>query len=82
MNLPVLYAMALLLVLAVLFPPWETPPGTPPEFLGFHFVLNAPALPSGGSGTAVISRILLTVEVVTLAVGGLYFAWLFRKKNG
>ena len=82
MNLPVLYGMALFLVLAVLFPPWETPPGTPPEFLGFHFILDAPASLSGGPARGVISRILLTVEVVTVAVGGLYFAWLFRKKNG
>jgi hypothetical protein len=73
--------MAVLLVLAVLFPPWEAPPGTPPEFLGFHFVLDAPASPSGGPGTGVISRLLLTVEVVTVAVGGLYFSWLFRKKK-
>jgi len=81
MNLPVLYTMAFILVLAVLVPPWETPPGTPPQFLGFHFILDAPAFPSDGSGTAVISRILLTIEVVTVAVGGLYFAWLFRKKR-
>jgi len=81
LNLPVLYGMAILLVLAVLFPPWENPPGTPPRFLGFHFVLNAPASESGGPGTAVISRLLVTVEVVTVAVGGLYFSWLFRKKK-
>jgi len=81
MNLPVLYVMAFILVLAVLFPPWETPPETPPEFLGFHFILDAPAFPPDGSGTGVISRILLTVEVVTVAVAGLYFAWLFRRKQ-
>lgn len=81
MHLPILYGMAVLLLFAVLFPPWETPPGTPPEFLGFHFVLDAPASPSGGLGTGVISRLLLTVEVVTVAVGGLYFSWLFRKKK-
>src|SRR5207244_11346965 len=37
MNLSVLYVMVGLLILAVLFPPWETPPGQSPEFLGFHF---------------------------------------------
>jgi hypothetical protein len=80
MNLPVLYVMAGILVLALLFPPWETPPGTPPEFLGFHFILDAPGSPPDGSGMGIISRILLTVEVVTVAVGGLYFAWFFRKR--
>ena len=81
MNLPVLYGMAVLLILAVLFPPWENPPGTPPRFLGFHFVLDAPASESGGPAAGVISRLLVTVEVVTVAVAGLYFSWLFRKKK-
>jgi hypothetical protein len=30
---------------------------------------------------AVISRLLITIELVTLAVAGLYFSWLFRKKS-
>ena len=81
MNLPILYVMVAGLIAAVLFPPWETPPGQPPAFLGFHFILT----PSAGDGMAqegpgVISRLLLTVDLVTIAVAGLYFAWLFRKK--
>ena len=81
MNLPILYGMVAALIAAVLFPPWETPPGQPPAFLGFHFIL----VPSAGDGMAqedagVISRLLLTIELVTIAVAGLYFAWLFRKK--
>ena len=46
MNLPVLYAMVGLLILAVLFPAWETPPGQSPEFLGFHFMLSPPEPPT------------------------------------
>lgn len=81
MNLPILYGMVAGLIAAVLFPPWETPPGQAPVFLGFHFILT----PSAGDGMAqedagVISRLLWTVELVTIAVAGLYFAWLFRKK--
>ena len=81
MNLPILYSMVAALIAAVLFPPWETPPGLPPAFLGFHFILT----PSAGDGLAqedagVISRLLLTIELVTIAVAGLYFAWLFRKR--
>nr|MBI3614241.1 hypothetical protein [Nitrospirota bacterium] len=76
MNLPVLYAMVALLILAGLFPPWETPPGHPPEFLGFHFILSGTEA-SGG----VVSRLLLTIELVTIAVAGLYGSWLLRKKS-
>jgi hypothetical protein len=80
MNLPILYGMVAVLIAAVLFPPWETTPGQPPAFLGFHFILT----PSAGDGVSedagVISRLLLTVELVTIAVAGMYFAWLFRKK--
>jgi hypothetical protein len=81
MNLPILYGMVAGLIVAILFPPWETAPGQPPAFLGFHFILA----PSGGEGVAqedvgVISRLLLTIELVTIVVAGLYFAWLFRKK--
>ncbi|MBM4121056.1 MAG: zinc ribbon domain-containing protein [Nitrospira sp.] len=79
MNMPVLYLMVGLLVLAGLFPPWETAPGQPPEFLGFHFILTPPEDAAGR--TAVISRLLITIELVTIAIAGFYFSWLFRK-NG
>jgi hypothetical protein len=78
LNLPILYLMAGGLILALIVPPWETPPTQPPAFLGFHFVLDAPP---AGTETGVISRLLLTVEVVTIAVAGLYFSWLFRKRG-
>ncbi len=78
MNLPALYAMAALLILAGLFPPWESQPGRPPEFLGFHFIVGG-AEASGG----IVSRLLLTIELVTIAVAGLYCSWLLRKRaNG
>ncbi len=76
MNLPVLYAMAALLVLAGLFPPWESRPGQPPEFLGFHFILSGEAVTGG-----IVSRLLLTIDLVTIAVAGLYVSWLLRKKK-
>lgn len=75
MNLPVLYAMAALLILAGLFPPWESQPGHQPEFLGFHFILSGAAATGG-----VVSRLLLTIELITIAVAGLYGSWLLRKK--
>lgn len=75
MNLPVLYAMAALLILAGLFPPWESQPGHQPEFLGFHFILSG-AEATGG----IVSRLLLTIELVTIAVAGLYGSWLLRKR--
>ncbi len=78
MNLSILYAMVGVLVLALLCPPWQTPPGRPPEFLGFHFVLSPP---DADHGDAIVSRLLLTVELVTIAVAGLYFSWLFRKRD-
>lgn len=74
LNIRILYVMAGLLVLAVLFPPWESPPGSPPAYLGMHFILSPP------QPEAVVSRILQTVELVTLAIGGMYMAWLFREK--
>ncbi|TAJ28681.1 MAG: hypothetical protein EPO64_04440 [Nitrospirae bacterium] len=80
MNLPVLYLMIAFLILAGLFPPWETAPGQPPEFLGFHFILNPPDAASTGQGSGVISRLLITVELVTIAIAGFYFSWLFRKR--
>ncbi|MYG40208.1 MAG: zinc ribbon domain-containing protein [Nitrospira sp. SB0677_bin_15] len=74
LNLRILYAMAGLLVLAVLFPPWESSPGSPPAYLGMHFILSPP------EPEAVVSRILQTVELVTIAIGGMYLAWVFRDK--
>ena len=62
LNLRVLYIMVGLLILAVLFPPWEAGPEGPPEFLGFHFILSPPR------PDAVISRVLQTVQLFTIAV--------------
>jgi hypothetical protein len=75
LNLNVLYGMVAALLLALLFPPWETPASQTPEFLGFHFILNPP-----GPDT-VVSRLLLTIELTTLAIAGLYLSFLFRSKN-
>lgn len=74
LNLTVLYGMVAGLILALLFPPWETPPTQTPEFLGMHFILSPPAQ------EAVVSRMLLTIELVTIAIAGMYGAFLFRKK--
>ncbi|MDH4302925.1 MAG: hypothetical protein OEV53_02540 [Nitrospira sp.] len=74
LNLPILYGMVAALILAALFPPWEAPPSQPPEFLGVHFILSPP------STEAVVSRMLLTIELVTIAIAGMYGAFLFRKK--
>ena len=74
LNIHVLYGMVVLLILALLFPPWETPPEQQPEFLGIQFILSPP-IPD-----AVVSRMLLTIELVTIAIAGLYGAFLFRKK--
>src|SRR5262245_52505737 len=74
LNIPVLYGMVAVLVLALLFPPWETPTTQTPEFLGLHFIL-APPTPE-----AVVSRLLMTIELVTIAIAGLYGAFLFRQR--
>ena len=74
LNLQVLYGMIAALILALLFPPWETPPTQAPEFLGLHFIL-APPTPD-----AMVSRLLLTIELVTIAIAGLYGAFLFRQR--
>jgi len=66
--------MVAMLILALLVPPWETPPEQPPEFLGMHFILSPPA------PEAVVSRMLQTIELVTIAIAGMYGAFLFRKK--
>ena len=74
LNVRVLYGMVVMLVLAILFPPWETPPPQAPEFLGMHFILSPP------TPDAVMSRLLLTIELVTIAIAGLYGSFLFRHK--
>jgi hypothetical protein len=75
LNLKILYGMAAALILAAIFPPWETPPSQPPEFLGLRFILDPP------TPDAVISRLLLTIELVTISIAGLYGAFLFRRKS-
>ncbi len=74
LNITVLYGMVAALALAVLFPPWESPPTQQPEFLGLHFILSPP------TPEAIVSRMLLTVELVTLAIAGLYASFLLRKR--
>lgn len=78
----VLYVMVALLGVAILFPPWETPPGQPAEFLGFHFILSPPGiLAIDGQASGIISRFLWSIELVTIAIGGFYLSWLLRKKG-
>lgn len=74
LNINVLYGMVVLLILALVFPPWESPPTQEPEFLGMHFIYSPPA------PEAVVSRMLLTIELVTIAIAGMYGAFLFRQK--
>lgn len=74
LNLQVLYGMVAVLALALLFPPWETPPTQAPEFLGLHFILTPP------TSDAVVSRLLMTIELVTIGIAGLYGAFLFRHR--
>ena len=74
LNLQILYGMVAVLVLAMLFPPWETPPSQSPDFLGMHFILTPP------TSDAVVSGLLLTIELVTITIAGLYGAFLFRRK--
>ncbi|MEE8124984.1 MAG: zinc ribbon domain-containing protein [Nitrospirales bacterium] len=75
LNLRILYIMVGLLILSVLFPPWQTPLNQTPEFLGFHFILSPP------SEGAQRSPILQTIQLFTIAVAGLYFSWVFRGKG-
>ncbi len=75
LNLRILYIMVGLLILAVLFPPWEAAPGEPPAYLGMHFILSPP------EPGAVISRLLQTIELVTIAIAGMYLSWLFRERS-
>ncbi len=74
LNLRALSGMTVLLILAVLFPPWEAPPADPPAFLGLHPLWSPP------TPTAIVSRMLLTIETMTIAIGGIYLAWWFRGK--
>jgi hypothetical protein len=74
LNLSVLYGMVAALALAIVFPPWETPPNQAPEFLGMHFILSPP------TPDALVSRMLLTIELVTITIAGLYGAFLLRTK--
>ncbi len=74
LNFEFLYGMVAMLSLAILFPPWETPPSQAPEFLGLHFILTPPTL------DAIVSRLLLSIELVTIAIAGLYGSFLFRQK--
>ena len=74
LNLSVLYGMVAALALAIVFPPWETPPSQAPEFLGMHFILSPP------TPDALVSRMLLTIELVTITIAGLYGAFLLRTK--
>ena len=74
LNVEILYCMVATLSLAILFPPWETPPSQAPEFLGLHFIFSPP------TPEAIVSRLLLTIELVTIAIAGLYGSFLFRQK--
>ncbi|GJL63386.1 MAG: hypothetical protein NPIRA04_20400 [Nitrospirales bacterium] len=74
LNLRILYIMVGLLIVAVFFPPWEAAPGEPPQFLGLSFILSPPR------EGAIVSRMLQTIQLVTIGVGGMYASWLFRSK--
>jgi hypothetical protein len=74
LNLNILYGMVAVLVLSLVIPPWESPPSQPAAFLGFHFILSPPR------PDAIVSRILLTVELTTTAIAGLYLSFLFRQR--
>ena len=54
---------------------WETPPSQPAAFLGFHFILSPP------QPDALVSRLLLTIELTTTAIAGLYLSFLFRTRQ-
>ena len=75
MNIAALYVMVGALILALFFPPWETPAGAPPEFLGFYFYWSPP------EPGAVVSRLMMTIELTTIGTAGLYLSWLLRKKQ-
>ena len=75
LNLNILYGMVTVLIVSLLMPPWETPPSPPAAFLGFHFILSPP------QPDAIVSRLLLTIELTTTAIAGLYLSFLFREKR-
>lgn len=75
LNLHILYGMVTVLIVSVIMPPWETPPSQPAAFLGFHFILSPP------QPDAIVSRLLLTIELTTTAIAGLYLSFLFRSKG-
>lgn len=75
LNLRILYIMVSLLVLAILFPPWEAGPGESPAYLGMHFILSPP------HPEALVSRMLQSIELVTIALGGMYLSWIFRERT-
>ncbi len=75
MNITALYLMVGALVLALFFPPWETPSGQSPEFLGFHFYWSPP------EPDAIVSRLIMTIELTTIGIAGLYLSWLLRKRR-
>jgi hypothetical protein len=75
LNLHILYGMVTVLIVSVIMPPWETPPSQPAAFLGFHFILSPP------QPDAIVSRLLLTIELTTTAIAGLYLSFLFRSKR-
>ena len=68
LNLKILYIMVGLLILAVLVPPWEAAPGEPPAYLGMHYITSPP------EPGAVISKMLQSIELVTIAIGGMYLS--------
>ena len=72
LNLNILYGMVAVLVISLLVPPWESPPSQPAAFLGFHFILSPPR------PDAIVSRLLLTIELTSTAIAGLYLSFLFR----
>ena len=74
LNLNILYGMVTVLVVSLLMPPWESPPSQPAAFLGFHFILSPP------QPDAIVSRLLLTIELTTTAIAGLYLSFLFRTR--
>ncbi len=75
LNLNILYGMVTVLIVSLIMPPWETPPSQPAAFLGFHFILSPPR------PDAIVSRLLLTIELTTTAIAGLYLSFLFRSKR-
>lgn len=75
LNVHILYGMVTVLIVSVIMPPWETPPSQPAAFLGFHFILSPPR------PDAIVSRLLLTIELTTTAIAGLYLSFLFRSKG-